>query len=185
MKILKLVLFLISLNCFSQETKYGNYSISTASYGIMHENDYGNGVGLGVSLGLQRNLIKNERLRIKSVIDFNYSSSLGMTTHVNSNQRNFSLGLITICDVIKINSFAFTFNTGASYNYLSGTMDIDSELKKEVRNYNANIAAFNIGFGMRINPEKSRFAYNFRVLDLFLGKEYLSLNSGFGLDIKF
>jgi hypothetical protein len=190
-RIVKYSLFLILILSFchlgfSQE--FTRHSLKTGVGLGINEGQYELGIGGVVLLGYQNSFWK-DRLRISPNIVSGNFMALGISDVRDQYYRVTSLNLIGYLDVIKYKAFSILIGAGGSLNFSRGLLGTGgdwevshSESEYFLRFYNAGY----LGIGIRINPRRSRVAYEISPINVHFGKEYFFTEYfKFGIDIKF
>ena len=171
---------------FCQE--FSRHSFKTGvGFGI-NEGQYELGVGGVVLVGYQKSFW-NDRLRISPNIVSGNFMALGITDVRDQNYRVTSLNLIGYIDVIKYKAASILIGTGGSFNFSRGLLGTGgdwevshSDSEYFFRSYYSGY----LGVGIRINPRKSRFAYEISPINVHFGNKYFFTEYfKFGIDIKF
>jgi hypothetical protein len=171
---------------FSQE--FSRHSFKTGVGLGINEGQYEIGVGGVVLLGYQKSFWK-DRLRISPNIVSGNFMALGITDVRDQYYRVTSLNFIGYLDVIKYKAFSILIGAGGSLNFSRGLLGTGgdwevshSESEYFLRSYSGGY----LGVGIRINPRRSRVAYEISPINVHFGNKYFFTEYfKFGIDIKF
>ncbi|WP_026464986.1 hypothetical protein [Adhaeribacter aquaticus] len=114
-------------------------------------------------------------------------TSIGITDTRDQFYRVTSLGVNGFLDVIKYKSLSLIIGTGAFANYSRGLLGTGGELHgdSDSEYFYKMYYGVNVGTGFRIGPKTSRFAFELKPINVYLGTDYFTL--GFmqvNIDIK-
>ncbi len=183
-----LLILLLTVNYWGTCQEFSRSSLKTGvGFGI-NEGQYEIGVGGVVMLGYQKSYW-NDRLRISPNIVSGNFMALGITDVREQYYRLTSLNLIGYLDVIKYKAFSILIGAGGSFNLSRGLLGTGGDWEvshPESEYFLKSYYGGYLGLGLRINPRRSRMAYeispiNFHFDDKYFFTQYFK----FGIDIKF
>ncbi|CCG54527.1 Hypothetical protein precursor [Flavobacterium indicum GPTSA100-9 = DSM 17447] len=184
-----LIFSLISITkSYSQENIFNRSSIKTGIGIGYNDSKEENGLGLIYNLGYQKSFGVKERFRINpNLIIGGFSTNL-ITDTRDQFYRITSLQMNVSYDVVRYNSISLLLCTGVFGNYSRGLLGTGGELQNNQNSEYFQKFYFggSLGIGLRINPIKSRIAYEIKPFTIQLGNKGFSLGYiMMGLDIKF
>lgn len=187
----KLSLILIMLIFFStysygQESDYSGSSLKVG-FGVGFNDGYREtGLGTLYSFGYQKSFWKN-RIRVSPYLLMGGFTSIGITDTRDQFYRISSLGINGSLDIVKYKSVSLFIGTGAFANYSRGLLGTGGELHGDSDSeyfykmyYGANGRT-----GLRIDPKRSRIAFELNPINVYFGTDYFMLAfMQVNLDIK-
>ena len=184
-----LVLFICV--CQNYTSQGQDFSKSTLKYGggySKYSNLNLSGEGWMLILGYQRDLWK-DRLRLNPAFTVGFYSSKNTTDLPDQWFNALNLETILFFDIIKIKAFSFTIGAGGVVNNTKGLIGTGGYPPGETNSEyfsNWNYAGLFCS-GFRINPKKSRFAFDIIPLTYQIGGKYYDevfASVGFELKLK-
>jgi hypothetical protein len=182
-----LILFAcIQHKLYAQENEFTKSSIKTGIGIAINEGIKESGLGLIYSIGYQKTFGEKERLRINPNLLFGGFNSVGITDTREQFYRVTSLGMNINYDLIKYKSVSLLVASGLFVNYSRGLFGTGGEFEvKKSKYFNELYFGGNANIGIRINSNKSRFAYEIKPLNVHFGNKGFVLGYlMFGMDIK-
>lgn len=183
--IISTVLVFLSSICFSQE-----YSGNSLKLGVglgVNEGKRETGVGGIFTFGYQKSVWK-DNLRIGPAITTGSFFPFGITDVRDQYFRISSLGLNGYLDLLKYKGVSIFIGTGGFINYtrgLLGTGGWHDEPINSSEYYFKFYYGGTLGCGIRIDPPKSKIAYEIAPLNINFGNDYFMLGFfRFGIDLK-
>lgn len=178
---------LLFIKCYSQENPFNKSSIKTGIGIGFNDSREETGFGLVYNLGYQKSFGKKEKLRINpNLIIGGFSTNL-LTDNRDQFYRITSLQMNVSYDLVRYKSFSLLLTTGAFGNYSRGLFGTGGELQnhKSSDYFYKLYYGGSLGVGFRINPLKSRIAYEIKPYNIQFGNKGFSLGYMMvGLDIK-
>lgn len=180
-----LIVFFMTVLSFSQENKFTKYSVITR-FGLGYlEGNEESGFGSNFTFGVQRSFGLKEKLRVQSILELGrYDNRLAS----DMNDLSFSsckLGLNGDYDFIRIHSFSFTSNLGFGLLLTEGLEGTGAEFGSNSSKYFSNAYIVGeFGLGIRVSKKTSRISFNFKPINMNIGKELLIFTPKIGIDIK-
>ena len=189
LKLLYLSLFVfltISNQSIAQETEFKRTSIRTGIGVGFNEAKRETGLGLIYSIGWQKSLGNNNKLRLNPNLIIGGFLPIGITDTRDQFYRITSLGLNIHYDLIKYRSISVLTTGGGFINYSRGLLGTGGEANiNRTEYFNSFYFGGNVSLGIRVNPKKSSLAYEFRPINVQLGNDHFVLSYFmFGIDIK-
>lgn len=171
----------------AQENEFTRSSIKTGIGIGFNDGEEESGFGLVYSIGYQKSFGEKERFRINPNLLIGGFSSYTITDTRDQFYRITSLGMNINYDVLRYKSVSLLITAGGFLNYSRGLFGNGGEINtnSSSRYFHKIYFGGNAGIGLRINPPKSRFAYEIKPLNVAIGNKgfvlgYIML----GLDIK-
>jgi hypothetical protein len=172
---------------FGQEKDFSKSAlVYKAGLGIF---DGGNNSGVGgtIVLGYQRDLLK-ERLRLNPNLTLGYFNSKFVTDVRDQWFNSISLETNLYFDLIKIQAFSLTLGAGGVINNTKGIYGSGGDGPNSNNNseyFSDWYYGFYLGGGLRINPKKSKLAFELMPLNFHIGPDYyLEAYASIGLAVK-
>ena len=181
------ILILTIFTAKAQENEFTRSSIKTGIGIGFNDSEEESGFGLVYSIGYQKSFGEKERLRINPNLLIGGFSSYTITDTRDQFYRITSLGMNINYDLLRYKSVSLLITTGGFLNYSRGLFGNGGEINtnESSRYFNKIYFGGNAGIGLRINPSKSRFAYEIKPLNIEVGNKGFVLGyMMFGLDIK-
>ncbi len=184
------VLLLTGNNIYSQEFEFKKSSIRTGiGFGI-NEGQREVGMGLIYSFGWQKSYGNKNEIRLNPNMIFGGFSSHGITDTRHQFYRITSLGLNIHYDLIKYKAVSIVTTGGGFINYSRGLLGTGGwpEANNNSSEYFYSLYfGGNASFGLRIDPKKSKLAYEIRPINIHFGNKGFMLVGYlmFGVDFKF
>lgn len=179
---------IVFMQSYSQENIFNRSSIKTGIGIGFNDSREESGFGLVYNLGYQKSFGEKERLRINpNLIIGGFSTNL-ITDTRDQFYRITSLQMNVSYDVVRFKSFSLLLTSGAFGNYSRGLLGTGGELQNHQSSeyFHKFYYGGSLGFGFRINPPKSRIAYEIKPFNIQFGSKGFSLGyMMIGLDIKF
>lgn len=187
-KILLAVIILLTIfTAKAQENEFTRSSITTGIGIGVNDSEEESGFGLVYSIGYQKSFGEKERFRINPNLLYGNFSTFGITDNRDQYYNITSLRMNVNYDVLKYKSVSLLITSGGFLNYSRGLFGNGGEINtnSSSRYFNKIYFGGNAGIGLRINPSKSRFAYEIKPLNVEFGNKSFVLGyMMFGLDIK-
>lgn len=173
----------------AQDIAFKNSSIRTGIGIGFNEGQREIGMGLVYSIGWQKSFGEKNRLRINPNLIYGGFLPIGITDTRDQFYRITSLGLNIHYDLIKYKSLSLVTTAGGFINYSRGLLGTGG-WRDDANNNNSEYFytlyfGGNASVGLRINPKRSKLAYEIRPISIHLG------NKGFvlgylmvGIDFK-
>jgi len=182
-----LLIFLFGVNdIFSQSNEFN--SIRTGIGIGINEGKRETGSGLVYSIGWQKSFGKKHKIRINPNMILGEFYPVGITDVRDQFYRITSLGINVHYDLIRYRAFSIVVTGGGFINYSRGLLGIGGmpELRSTENEYFHTIYfGGNASLGLRINPKKSKLAYELRPVNIHLGnKNFILGYMMFGIDFK-
>lgn len=171
--------------CFSQE-----YSKNSLKFGVglgINEGKNETGVGGLIMFGYQKSVWK-DRLRIGPAITTGSFFPFGITDVRDQYFRITTLGLNGYLDLLKYKGVSIFIGTGGFVNYTRGLLGTGGWYDEPISSSDYFFKIYyggTLGGGIRIDPKKSKVAYEIAPLNVNFGNDYFML--GFfriGIDVK-
>ena len=181
---------ILILTIFTVKAQENEFTRSSIKMGIgfgFNDGEEESGLGLIYSIGYQKSFGEKERFRINPNLQYGNFSSYGTTDSRDQYYSITSLQMHINYDLLKYKSTSLLVSTGGSLNYSSGLFGNGGEIStnNSSRYFNKIYFGGNAGIGLRINPSKSRFAYEIKPLNVEVGNKGFILGyMMFGMDIK-
>ncbi len=182
------ILLFTNINIFAQEIEYKKGSIRTGIGVGINEGDREIGDGFVYSVGWQKSYGKKNKLRINPYVAFGGFFPFAITDTRDQFYKISNLGLYVHYDLIRYKAVSIVTTGGCFINFsrgLLGTGGWPDENNVGSEYFFAFYYGGNGSIGLRINPPKSKLAYEIRPLNMHFG------NNGFilayfmiGLDFK-
>jgi hypothetical protein len=186
-KSLHLFCLILVINSYSQENIFNRSSIKTGIGLGFNDSREETGFGLIYNLGYQKSFGKKEKLRINpNLIIGSFSTNL-ISDIRDQFYRISSLEMNVSYDVVRYKSFSVLLTTGAFGNYSRGLFGTGGELinNRDSEYFYKLYYGGSLGIGFRLNPVRSRIAYEIKPINFQFGNKGYSLSyMTFGLDIK-
>ena len=181
-----ILLIIFTLKIKAQENKFTTSAIKTGIGAAVNDGIEESGLGLIYSVGYQKSFGKKEKLRINPNLLYGGFTSNGITDTREQFYRITSLGMNVNYDLIKYKSVSLLISTGGFLNYSRGLFGTGGEFDNGSSKYfNEFYFGGNASIGIRINSNKSRFAYEIKPLNIQVGNKGFVLGYlMFGMDIK-
>ena len=184
-----LIIFLSAINdVFSQENEFRKSSIRTGIGIGINEGQSELGNGLVYSIGWQKSLGRKEKIRINPNMTFGGFLPIGITDTRDQFYRISSLGLNIHYDLLRYKAVSIVTTGGGFINYSRGLLGTGGwpEANNNSSEYFYSLYfGGNVSIGLRINPEKSKLAYEIRPVSIHFGnKGFMSGYLMFGVDFK-
>jgi len=185
-----LCILIITIFTFISEVSGQEYSNNSLKVGLgvgMNEGIREMGMGTLVSFGFQKSIL-NDRLRISPNFMTGGFFPFAITDTRDQYYRITSLGVDGYLDVIKYKPFSLFIVTGGLVNYSRGLLGTGGwpEAGNNTSDYLFKLYyGGHVAWGIRINPSKSRLAYELTPLNICFGNDRFFM--GFikvGIDIK-
>ena len=188
LKSIHLCCLILFMKSYSQENIFNRSSIKTGIGIGFNDSREENGFGLVYNLGYQKSFGKKEKLRINpNLIIGGFSSNLVSDTR-DQFYRITSLQMNVSYDVVRYKSFSLLLTTGGFGNYSRGLLGTGGELQNHKNSdyFYKFYYGGSLGIGFRINPPKSRIAYEIKPYNIQFGNKGFFLGYMMvGLEIKF
>jgi len=183
-----IIIVMIGNNLYSQEIEFKRGSIRTGVGLGFNEGQREIGNGLVYSIGWQKSYGKRNKLRINPNMVFGGFLPIGITDTRDQYYKITSVGINIHFDLIKYKAFSIVTTGGGFINYSRGLLGTGGELEE----YNNGSEYFyslyfggNGSVGLRINPAKSRLAYEIRPINMYFGNNrFLLAYFMIGIDFK-
>ena len=188
LKSIHLCCLILFMKSYSQENIFNRSSIKTGIGIGFNDSREESGFGLVYNLGYQKSFGEKERLRINpNLIIGGFSTNLISDTR-DQFYRITSLQMNVSYDVVRYKSFSLLLTTGAFGNYSRGLFGTGGELQNHQSSeyFYKFYYGGSLGIGFRINPAKSRIAYEIKPYNVQFGNKGFVLGyMMIGLDFKF
>ena len=182
-----IICLLVQNNSYSQEIKFKKTSIRTAIGIGINEGKREEGIGLMYSIGWQKSLGEKNRLRINPNMMIGGFSPVIITHSRDQFYRITTAGLNIHYDLIQYKALSLVATGGGFINYSRGLLGTGGRQ----RTYNQSEYFYSLYFGgngsvgIRVDPEKSKFAYEVRPINVHVGNKGFILGYlMFGIDFK-
>lgn len=183
-----IVLMITGRNLYSQETEFKKSSIRTGIGIGMNEGKREIGYGLVYTIGWQKSIGTKNKVRINPNITFGGFLPIVITDTRDQFYRISSLGLNIHYDLIKYKAVSIVTTGGVFANYSRGLLGTGGWPEA---NNNHSEYFYSLYFGgnasvaLRIDPSKSKFAYEIRPLNIQVGNKGFRLGYFMlGIDFK-
>lgn len=182
------ILVIVGNNLYSQEIEFKRSSIRTGIGLGINEGYQETGNGLVYSIGWQKSYGKNNKLRINPNMVFGGFTPIGITDTRDQYYRITSLGINFHFDLIKYRAVSIVTTGGGFINYSRGLLGTGGweEASNKSSEYFYSLYFGGYGsIGLRINPAKSRLAYEIRPINMSFGNNrFLLAYFMIGIDFK-
>jgi hypothetical protein len=173
-----------------QETVYKRTSIKAGAGVGINAGQRETGVGMVYSAGVQRSYGENQRLRIHPNVLFGSFRTYTFPTDTRDQLYKItSLELTVHYDLIKKDAGSLVISCGGSTHYsrgLLGTGGMPEENNNSSEYFHSLYFGVNASLGIRIDPKKTRLAYEIRPVNLSFGNKGFILGYlMFGIEYKF
>ncbi len=183
-----LILLVISNKSNAQETEFKRTSIRTGIGVGFNEGKRETGMGLIYSIGWQKSYGKKSKFRINPNLIIGGFLPIGITDTRDQFYRITSIGANIHYDLIKYKAFSLVTTGGGFINYSRGLLGTGGSPEANNNNseyFNSFYFGGSASIGIRINPKKSKLAYEFRPINIQFGNDFFMLGYVmFGIDIK-
>tara|TARA_R110001583_G_scaffold113965_2_gene264426 strand:+ start:3939 stop:4526 length:588 start_codon:yes stop_codon:yes gene_type:complete len=183
-----LIILLIGINLYSQETELKRTSIRTGIGIAYNDGHWETGTGIIYSIGYQKSYGKNNRMRINPNLIFGGFRPFGITDTRDQYYRLTTLGINLHYDLIRYKSLSIVTSTGVFGNYsrgLLGTGGFPKSNNNDSEYFDRLYFGGNLSLGLRISPKNKNLAYEIRPFNVQFGnKEFLLGYIMFGIDFK-
>ena len=188
---ISLLLLLMSYKSSAQETELNETSIRTG-FGIgIDDGIFSSGFGYVYSFGWQNSFGKKNKLRLNPNFSLGKLSSSGTLGIIYQYEYTMnSLGLNLHYDLIKYRSVSIVTTVGSFINYSRGffynSYNIE-DTNNRINCFRLFYLGENASIGIRVNPKKSRLAYELRPINLQLSignDDYILIYSMIAIDFK-
>ena len=183
--VLIIILTVFNIKVFAQPFSNNSFKVG-AGIGIM-EGLRETGMGTIISLGYQKSLWK-DRLRINPNIMVGGFTPVVITDVRDQYIRITSLGFNGYLDALKFKSVSIFIGTGGFLNYSRGLLGTGGWPESGNTSSQYFFKLYYGGYltgGLRINPSKSRIAYELTPINVCFGNEsFVIIFLKFGIDIK-
>jgi len=183
------ILLFLGNNIYSQEIEFRKSSIKT-SVGIgINEGQRETGIGLVYSVGWQKSYGKKSRLRLNPNMMFGSFRTYVIPTDTRDQLYKItSLGINIHYDLIKYKAISIVTTGGGFINYsrgLLGTGGWPEANNNSSEYFHSLYFGGNASIGLRIDPKKSKVAYEIRPINIHFGNKGFMLGYlMFGIDFK-
>jgi hypothetical protein len=192
MKSGSLILILISTfsisDVFAQKTEFSTNSITVGAGVGSHQGHDTEGLGIVYSLGVQKKMLKNERLIFNPVlINGNFSSAMYMHSR-DQYYRLTSAQFRTSYDILKGKKSALFIGSGAFLTYtrgLKGTGGEDGAISTSSNYFLYGYIGGLASAGLRIDNPNKRIAYEIAPINVQFTNKYVLYHWNFAISIKF
>lgn len=182
------VLLLTGNNIYSQEIEFNKSSIRTGIGIATNEGQREIGNGLIYSIGWQKSYGKKNKIRLNPNMIFGGFLPIGITDTRDQFYRMTSLGLNIHYDLIKYKAVSIVTTGGGFINYSRGLLGTGGwpEANNNSSEYFYSLYfGGNASIGLRIDPKKSKLAYEIRPINIHFGNNGFILGYlMFGIDFK-
>jgi len=187
--LLILMIFILTMNnIFSQEIEFKKSSIRTGVGIGVNEGQREIGLGLVYSIGWQKCIGEKNKLRINPNLTFGGFLPFAITDTRDQFYKISLLGLNIHYDLIKYKAISIITTVGGFLNYsrgLLGTGGWPEENNNWSEYFYSIYFGYNASIGLRINPKKSKLAYEIRPINIHNGNNGFVLSYFmFGIDFK-
>ena len=187
--LLSVIIFLFTINnIFSQEIEFKNSSIRTGVGIGINEGQREIGNGLVYSIGWQKSFGEKSKIRINPNMTFGGFLPIGITDTRDQFYRITSLGLNIHYDLIRYKAISIVTTGGGFINYSRGLLGTGGwpEANNNSSEYFYSLYyGGNVSIGLRIDPKKSKLAYEIRPINIHFGNNGFMLGYlMFGIDFK-
>ncbi|AWW29270.1 hypothetical protein DN752_03445 [Echinicola strongylocentroti] len=174
-KVIPVLIFMIwsSSSVFAQTKDFGKNSIE-AGVGLgVNEGWSELGMGFVYTLGFQREIGLDGRLRINPNLLFGGFIPIGFTDTEEQFYRLTNLGVDVNYDLIRVKSVSLVVTAGAFASYSRGLIGTGGYWCVEENEQSAYFSHVYFGakgaFGIRLNPKKSKLSYELRPINIHVG----------------
>lgn len=184
------ILFCVMLgnNLFSQEIEFKRSSIKTGIGIGMNVGLQEIGNGIVYSIGWQKSFGTKNKIRLNPNLTFGGFLPLAITDTRDQFYRITALDLNIHYDLIKYKAVSIVVNGGGFINYsrgLLGTGGWPEEGNNSSEYFYTLYGGGNASVGLRINPKKSKLAYEIRPFNFYFGnKRFFLAYFMIGVDFK-
>lgn len=183
-----IILLLKGNNIYSQEIEFKNSSIKTGTGIGINEGQRETGIGLTYSIGWQKSYGEKNRLRLNPNIIFGSFRTYVIPTDTRDQfYKLTSLGINIHYDLIKSKEVSIVTTGGGFVNYsrgLLGTGGWQANNNRSEYFYSVYFGG-NVSIGLRIDPKKSKLAYEIRPINIHFGNNgFVLVYLMFGVDFK-
>jgi hypothetical protein len=182
------VLLLTGNNIYSQEFEFKKSSIRTGIGIGINEGQREIGNGLIYSIGWQKSYGKKSKIRLNPNMIFGGFLPIGITDTRDQFYRITSLGLNIHYDLIQYKAVSIVTIGGGFINYsrgLLGTGGLPEANNNSSEYFYSLYVGGNASIGLRIDPKKSKLAYEIRPINIHFGNKGFMLGYlMFGIDFK-
>lgn len=187
--LLSLIIFLVTgNNIYSQEIEFRKSTIRTGVGIGINEGQREIGSGLIYSIGWQKSFGEKNKLRINPNMILGGFLPIAITDTRDQFYRITSLGLNIHYDLIKYEAVSIVTTGGGFINYsrgLLGTGGWPEANNNRSENFISLYFGGNASVGLRIDPKRSKLAYEIRPINIHFGnKGYFLGYLMFGIDFK-
>lgn len=185
-----LVLFLVQAGntVYSQEIDSRKTSVKTGVGLGIHEGQRETGVGLVYSLGWQKSMGENNKIRINPNMILGGFLPFGITDTRDQFFRMTMLGMNVHYDLIRYKAVSIVTTGGGFVNYSRGLLGTGGwpEANNHRSEYFYSLYfGGNASLGLRVAPKKGKLAFELRPLNIHAGnKGFLFSYLMFGVDFK-
>ncbi|NOZ46004.1 MAG: hypothetical protein GXO79_04395 [Chlorobi bacterium] len=188
MLIASFILLLTGNNIYSQEIEFSKKSISTGIGIGINEGQKEIGNGLVYSIGWQKSLGEKNKIRINPNMTFGGFIPIAITDTRDQYYRITSLGINIHYDLVRYKAISLVTTGGAFINYSRGLLGTggwpDANNNSSEYFYSLYFGG-NASIGLRIDPKKSKVAYEARPINIHFGNNGFMLGYlMFGIDFK-
>ncbi len=188
MLIVLFILLLIGNNIYSQEIEFKKSSIRTGIGIGINEGQREIGNGLIYSIGWQKSFGKKNKIRLNPNMTLGGFLPIGITDTREQFYRITSLGINIHYDLIKYKAVSIVTTGGGFINYSRGLLGTGGwpEANNNSSEYFYSLYfGGNASIGLRIDPKKSKLAYEIRPINIHFGNKGFVLGYlMFGIDFK-
>jgi len=181
-------LLLMGNNIYSQEIEFRKSSIRTGIGIGINEGQREIGMGFIYSIGWQKSFGEKNKLRINPNMTFGGFLPIAITDTRDQFYRITSLGLNFHYDLIKYKAVSIVTTGGGFINYsrgLLGTGGWPAANNNRSEYFYSLYFGGNASIGLRIDPKKSKLAYEIRPINIHFGNKGFILGYlMFGIDFK-
>ena len=190
-KTMLIVLFILLMagnNIYSQEIEFRKSSIKTGIGIGINEGQKEIGNGLVYSIGWQKSFGEKNKVRINPNMTFGGFLPIAITDTRDQYYRITSLGINIHYDLIKYKAVSIVTTGGGFINYSRGLLGTGGwpEANNNSSEYFYSLYfGGNASIGLRIDPKKSKLAYEIRPINIHFGNKGFMLGYlMFGIDFK-
>lgn len=172
---------------YSQDIEFKNSSIKTGVGIGVNEGLREIGFGLIYSVGWQKSLGEKNKLRINPNMMFGGFLPIGIIHTRDQFYRITSLQLNFHYDLFRYKAVSIVTTAGGFINYSRGLLGTGGQDANNTRSDYFNTIYFggNASIGLRINPKRSKIAYEIRPINIHLGnKDFILAYLMVGIDFK-
>lgn len=171
-----IMLMLLSSFSFAQENSSSNSSLKVG-FGLgINDGERETGFGTLYSFGYQKSFFNN-RIRVSPYLMNGGFTSIGITDTRDQFYRTTSLGINGDLDIVKFKSLSLIVGAGAFANFSRGLLGTGGELDQDRGSeyFYKMYYGVNAGTGLRIDPKSSRFAFELKPINVYVGTNYFIL----------